>query len=78
MQTTKWGPPGWTFLHIISFNYPLVPTETDKRNYKSFFTHMAKMLPCKYCRESYTQYIKEMDNFLDYKSPFALLGCIFD
>ena len=36
MLTGVWGCSLWHFLHTISFNYPINPTETDKINYKNF------------------------------------------
>ena len=37
MLTSVWGPSMWHTLHTISFNYPVNPTEEDKKNYKIFF-----------------------------------------
>ena len=67
MKTTKWGPPGWTFLHTIVHNYPENPSPLDKCNYKLFFTQCEHVLPCKYCRISFNQYIKEIpiDDYLE-------------
>ena len=48
--TTVWGPPMWHFLHTMSFNYPVHPTESDKRNYGAFINGLQHVLPCKYCR----------------------------
>jgi hypothetical protein len=48
--TTVWGPPMWHFLHTMSFNYPVHPTESDKRNYRAFILGLQHVLPCKYCR----------------------------
>lgn len=48
--TTVWGPPMWHFLHTMSFNYPVHPTEADKRNYGAFIKGLQHVLPCKYCR----------------------------
>jgi hypothetical protein len=48
--TTVWGPPMWHFLHTMSFNYPIHPTEADKRNYRAFILGLQHVLPCKYCR----------------------------
>ena len=31
--TSVWGPLQWTFLHIMSFNYPVNPTPEDKKHY---------------------------------------------
>ena len=69
MQTSKWGPPGWVLLHKITSKYnPSYKTKeyTHKHLYKQFFNHLKHMLPCKYCRESYTQYITELpiDSYL--------------
>ena len=33
MMTSIWGPPLWHSLHTISFNYPVQPTETQKKDY---------------------------------------------
>ena len=50
MLTTVWGPSLWHTLHTISFNYPVNPTNEDKRNYKNFMCSLRHVLPCKYCR----------------------------
>jgi len=67
MNVSKWGPGGWIFLHSITFNYPLEPTDLDKNNYKIYFNSLKNILPCKYCRQSYDIYIKyiPIDQFLD-------------
>lgn len=74
MNTTKWGPGAWVFLHTITFNYPLDPNTKDedeeltKREvYSNYFKFAQKILPCKYCRKSYKVYIKflPIDPFLD-------------
>lgn len=48
--TSVWGPPMWHFLHTMSFNYPINPTEKDKKYYKDFVLNLRYILPCKYCR----------------------------
>ena len=60
MDTKFWGPGGWRFLHTITFNYPENPTAADKRNYKSLFLNFQFTLPCKYCRESYAKFLREL------------------
>jgi hypothetical protein len=69
IMTNVWGPPGWVFLHSVSFGYPMDPKAFDRANnvpegttserYKNFFTTCGFVLPCKYCRDSYQQYIQE-------------------
>jgi len=53
MDTRYWGPSGWKLLHSITFSYE----ENLKDNYKEFFELIAYVLPCKFCRKSYSEYI---------------------
>jgi len=50
MLTTVWGPSMWHYLHTMSFNYPIKPTNNDKKHYKNFILSLQHVLPCKYCR----------------------------
>ena len=50
MLTSVWGPAAWHLLHTISFNYPINPTEENKKQYKYFIESLGDVLPCKYCR----------------------------
>jgi hypothetical protein len=54
MDVSFWGPPGWKMLHSITFERGNL--ETKKR----LFDAMKDVLPCKYCRESARQFIKEL------------------
>jgi len=73
MMTKVWGPAGWLFLHCVAFGYPYAinPKNPDhsnkKEDYKVFFEKIGHILPCRYCRESYQEFIKEtpIDNYLD-------------
>lgn len=67
MQTDKWGPSAWNYLHTVTFNYPLKPTTEDKENYKTLFENLGKTMPCKYCRDSYKTYstILNINKFLN-------------
>ena len=47
MMTSVWGPPLWHSLHTISFNYPVEPTEKQKKDYMAFFKGLKNILPCK-------------------------------
>lgn len=58
MLTTVWGPMVWHFLHIISFNYPVNPTEVNKKHYMEYVKSLGNVLPCKYCRENYKKNLK--------------------
>jgi len=56
MQVNFWGPPGWKFLHTITFNYK--PSEENKIKYLNFFNSLSVVLPCPYCCSSYGTYSK--------------------
>lgn len=58
MLTTVWGPPKWHYLHTMSFNYPVNPTEDDKQHYKTYIESLQYTLPCKYCRQNFQQNLK--------------------
>jgi hypothetical protein len=55
MLTTAWGPAIWHYLHMMSFNYPMSPTEEDKKHYREFILSLQYVLPCKYCRMNLTK-----------------------
>jgi hypothetical protein len=54
MLTYIWGPPLWHFLHTMSFNYPVSPTPTQKKEYRNFVLSLRNVLPCGKCRENLT------------------------
>jgi hypothetical protein len=55
--TKIWGPHFWETLHCASAGYPLEPSDNDKKNYKDFYIAVGNVLPCKFCRESYEEFI---------------------
>ena len=66
MDTKVWGPAGWVFLHTTTFNYP---TKIDLRNKRhrdikkytrQLFNNLRHTLPCKYCRQSFAEFLKEL------------------
>lgn len=59
MMTKIWGPIAWTFLHTISFNYPINPTHEDKQNYMNYVLNLQHVLPCKYCRINLTNNLQK-------------------
>jgi Erv1 / Alr family len=50
MDTRFWGPSGWQLFHLIAEGSPS-PTTT--------LMQMGRILPCKFCRESTTNFISE-------------------
>ena len=43
MLTTVWGPSLWHFLHTMSFNYPIEPTNEQKTNYMNFILNVINL-----------------------------------
>lgn len=60
MLTTIWGPGAWHLLHTISFNYPVKPTEQDKKHYRDFILQLRWVLPCGKCRENLVKNLKKL------------------
>lgn len=70
LMTKVWGPAGWLFLHCVTFGYPLDPDQFDRDNnypvgstkikYRNFFHSAGDVFPCKYCRESYKEFMKQI------------------
>ena len=73
MLTSVWGPSLWHYLHTISFNYPVDPTNEHKKYYKELILNMMYTLPCSHCRKNLkknlrmcpltTTSLKNRDNF---------------
>jgi hypothetical protein len=63
LMTKIWGPPGWLFLHCVTMGYPNIIDETNEQHIfrreqtKEFFTTLGNVLPCKFCRDSYNDFI---------------------
>lgn len=60
MLTYVWGPALWHSIHTVSFNYPVHPTEKDKREYRKWILGLVHVLPCRYCRENLKKNMKEL------------------
>ena len=58
MLTSVWGPNLWHVLHTISFNYPVKPTDKDKKRYMNFIKSLQYVLPCRYCRDNLKKNLK--------------------
>jgi len=58
--TSVWGPMLWSYLHTMSFNYPVNPTLENKKHYKDFIVNLQYVMPCKYCRINLTKNLKQL------------------
>lgn len=67
MMTKVWGPAGWLFLHCITFGYPYVINPDNQEHigkqedYYNFFYYLGRVMPCRYCRDSYQDFFRELD-----------------
>lgn len=59
MLTTVWGPSMWHSLHTISFNYPVEPTQPEKKQYREFILQLRYVLPCGKCRVNLIKTMKK-------------------
>jgi hypothetical protein len=79
--TKIWGPSMWESLHCIAFGYPIEPTCEQKQQYKDFFKNLMYVLPCRFCRDSYGDFItKEEDTILkdeDFANRESLTKFVF-
>lgn len=91
MNTAKWGPPGWDQFGPAADRYDFYMTmlkDTGQQEfryglaclYKLHFSITETQLPCKYCRASFHQYIRELppDSYLMcpiMSSKMPLYGC---
>lgn len=60
MLTTVWGPGIWHYLHTMSFNYPVHPTEEQKTHYRDFVLNLEYVLPCGKCRKNLHKNFKKL------------------
>ena len=72
--TSVWGPSLWHYLHTMSFNYPVNPTNKDKKSYKKFINDLKNVLPCKYCRMNFRKNLKSLpltNKYLKNRNSFS-------
>jgi hypothetical protein len=58
--TSVWGPMLWSYLHTMSFNYPVEPTKENKKHYREFVLNLQYVMPCKYCRMNLKKNLKQL------------------
>lgn len=58
--TCVWGPGLWHFLHTMSFNYPVNPTQQQKKEYKTFVLSLQHVLPCGHCRDNFPKNLENV------------------
>lgn len=72
VDTAFWGPSAWQLIHLVAFSYPDKADSMLKRRYEMFFNSLKHVLPCRFCRESTTEFLEEPD--LNLHKAFPHLG----
>lgn len=77
MQSECWGPSAWLYLHSLTFNFPIEPSQKDKELIKLYFNLTSQMLPCSYCRNSFVYFLTKLpiDDYLH--SRYALVYWLY-
>jgi hypothetical protein len=72
-----WGNSAWTFLHYITFNYPINPSDNEKKNYKKLFKNLKYTLPCDECKIHYKKMIKFFPIDIYLENRWSLIWWLF-
>jgi hypothetical protein len=59
MDTRFWGPSGWQLLHLVAANAANA-ANTESAATRDFLASIPSILPCKYCRQSSVEFLKEL------------------
>lgn len=54
-----WGKHGWNFIHLVTLEYPVNPTDNDKQKYYQYFHSLQYVLPCDKCRYNLGSHLKK-------------------
>lgn len=67
IKTSFWGPPAWAFLFsTIMGAYPVRVDPSNKehaktvKSFQGMFASLKQTLPCSFCRQSYTVFLREI------------------
>ena len=78
MHPEIWGPSGWIFLHTITFNYPINPTQEQKTKHKELFENLIYTLPCARCAQHYSNNLKKYPLDEALKTKDTLINWLID
>lgn len=67
VKTKSWGPHFWKTMYFVAMNYPVKPSQQDRKHYKSFYSSIQFILPCGLCLADFKKTISEIpiDDYLD-------------
>jgi hypothetical protein len=50
----------WHTIHFVALGYPSNPTPQQRESYRTFFTTLGDVLPCKMCSQHFAQHLREL------------------
>jgi len=71
-MTSKWGPTYWSYIHMITLNYPNKPTKKERDKHFFMVRNFIDTLPCPTCRNEINNIINDnnLRNSLGSKEKF--------
>ena len=79
MLVSVWGPSQWHFLHTMSFNYPVHPTELQKEKYRDYVLNLKYVLPCGKCRKNLIENFRKLPLHVSHmKSRYTFSKYVYD
>ncbi len=76
-MSNLWGIEAWTFLHNITFNYPLNPNDKNKYNYYNYFKNLGNVLPCSECNNHYNIIFNYIDITIFLNDRYSLIWWLY-
>jgi len=52
--------PLWFTLHMVTLNYPVEPTEQQRKDFTTWFILWGKVLPCSICAKNFGDNLKDL------------------
>lgn len=57
MQRSLWGPPLWTAIHVVSFNFPPDPSASQRHVYAKWIALIGRVIPCAIARRDFPKHV---------------------
>ncbi|CAM9563819.1 unnamed protein product [Ascophyllum nodosum] len=75
MHKGELGAATWGLVHTTAANYPEKPSEEVQRHAKAFFSSLAALYPCTYCRKDFRDEIEKEPPDVGSRSALSLWAC---
>ena len=66
-----WAPPTLISTLFVCFNYPVQPSQDQKRIYQDWIKYTGFVLPCRHCRKLWDRLSRDMAKFTTDRDTFA-------